>query len=112
MAFGTVFPTTTSTTTTNKTSTTTTTACTADAGEIAKEIRLVGHTGDVQWQRSTNNSYWVEIFDETNATLNVGLLYATTPYFRAEVTAGEGCTDLSMTVKITDESFGTIFVVR
>ncbi|GAA4463513.1 hypothetical protein GCM10023189_41640 [Nibrella saemangeumensis] len=48
-------------------------------------ISLTGQIGNIQWQKSTDNSTWTDIPEETGTTLNTGNLTVKT-YFQAKLT--------------------------
>ncbi len=64
----------------------------AVGGTIAKVISVTGYTGSIQWQKSADGSVWNDMAGETGASLDVSAHYVATPYFRAKVTVGAGCT--------------------
>lgn len=70
------------------------------SGTTPSTLSLSGHTGNIQWQSSTDNVTFNNISGATSATYAPGALTATT-YYRAILTSAGGCTATSTTVTIT-----------
>jgi hypothetical protein len=73
--------------------------------ENSTPLTLTGHTGNIQWQSSTNNSTFNNIVGETASTYTASNLTATT-YYRAVVTSGvcSPATSSSFTLTIVPPS--------
>ncbi|WP_408035311.1 DUF11 domain-containing protein, partial [Tenacibaculum aestuarii] len=56
-------------------------------GDSPLALTISGHTGDVQWQSSTDNSTFSNISGATGTSYSPGILSSTT-YYRAEITSG------------------------
>ncbi len=80
------------------------------AGTNSTTLTLVGYTGSIQWQSSTNNSTFADIVGETNSTYTVTNL-SNTVFYKAIVTNGSCASVTTATATVFVLSASTAFAI-